>query len=790
MSAVTLVFVDPDDRLDAAPDLEVRDAASYLAARRAVDDALASDDSPAVRVAVYGSRMQRWVRDLAQTDGADVSREGLRHRLEARWRRALPPGLSAGEIRALGLDTVDVSPDADLGAVVIAREFGDAWAAEAPGSAHLAALVLEDHPAPATPWLRDTLARRLDGWEQGALAEAYRALRDRPAAFREAVLVRVAAHDLGSPDPTALLALHPAEEVHPAAVRRAAEAVLRSPSRTAAVGAGRALLAPTLLAYWRGRLSQAGGAVAEAAAALPGASVQELVALAEAAGALDSAFADRRLGRADLDGLRATFGGFDGSAAALRRLEALVVPDPPPDPDAAWADATRLDPWQPWLDAYLPYRAALDRLGAPPEDLGALGRQATVFSDWFTARYPVLQRDSDDLVTSVHRTVREHLDRGERVLWVVWDNLPAHHAAPLVAAFEAAGLSLSADVDWRLALLPSVTAVSFPALLAGRRTAPREGTNDAGRTALLEGTFPSRSVRFRNTLREVERLGTDPADLSVVHFTSYDALLHKAEHELDDDRDVLLNRERRAIARRLAAAFQAFPHDRPARLVVTSDHGSTRLPPDATDRVSLPVGAEEVEAYSSRAVRVPAGTPSSDDVCTRLDADATGLPGPVLLARGFRSWSTTRRGGGYVHGGALPEEVLVPLVVLGREAVAMDPLVLDVEVPAPLAVGGEGALRVTVRNPNGHPARAVRLAVEVGGAGRSLVAVGAVPGGAASTVDFPFTPLTADVEGGEVAAVLVATATALGRPLETRAPMMVPVQSALRSQTNDDLFDF
>ena len=784
MTGLTLLFVDADDTLDSEPDLWVRDAASYLDARRAVTTAFAA--GAPLRVAVAGPRMQAWVRDLGPL--AEVVEAGLRAQLARRWGCLLPPGLTASEIRALGLDGL-APPSGTAEDAVLAHALGPVWATPTPSPSHLASLVLADPAEPATPWVRDRLARRLDEWAgaAGPLAGAYAVARDAPTGFRAAVTATAAARSLDHPDLDGL-----DEGLNPDAVARAADAVLVSDRRDQAVAAGRARLRPALLRLWRGRLSAQSGSLAEVARRLlrdaPSEAIEALADLAEGEAPV---LTNRRLAPADLDGLRRLFGGDDAAAGSLARLARFVVPEPPPNPDPVWADAVGLDPWRPWLEAYLPYRAAVDRVGASDADLDALERRATAFSDWVTAQYATLVKDGAALVTSVHRAVRARVEAGHRVLWVIWDNLPAHHAAPLAGAFAGHGLSLAADPDWRLALLPSVTAVSFPALLAGRQTGRSEGRGDAGRLALLEQTFPGLSVRFQNTLRGVERLGLDPADVHVVHFTDYDALLHKPEHALSDSREALLARERDEVARRLAEAVGQFPRDRPVAVVVTSDHGSTRLPPRATAEVPLPGGAEPVEDYGSRAVRVSLQTPSSDDVCTRLDPAVTGLDGPVLLARGFRSWSTPRAGAGYVHGGALPEEVLVPVMTLTPEAAPLAPLALRLVEPAPLAVGTPAALSVRVRNPNGAVARDARVAAWVGGAERSAAVLpGPVPADAEVSAEVPFTPLPADVADGAVRVRLVVTATVLGRAERAEAPTEVPVQSALRSRADDDLFDF
>ena len=649
---LTLFYADSDEQVEDAVDLEIRDPASYLGARRALAGLLQRTGHAPVRVAVYGSRLHRWTVDLARLPGAEVRRVGLRAQLEKQWQRALPADLTPKEIEAMDVGDLAIPQGVSLEDALVAHALDAVWLESPPSKAHFARLLLSPPPATTTPWLRRQRHARLEAWAEaaGSLAPAYHAYAHDPAGLKDAALREAARRALPREVGAALPSAHGKE-----AVLRAAEALRGSALRDEALQEGRRLLAPALHAHWAQRFRDDEGPLSDLVDALPDRMPEALGALADL---LESGgLSMRRLSPATLEQLRRSQTGPGSDAGLIERLLPFVLPEPPAPPDPDWRSATSLDPWRAWLEAYLAYRAALERLGADEQEFEAIGRQAEAFSDWFTEQYALLLHEGGDLVTSVHRTVRARLEEGARVLWVIWDNLPGHHADPLVRGLTAAGFELAEDPEWRLALLPSVTKVSFPALLAGRLTSPGEGTTThAHRTALLEETFTGHSVQFKNDLLGLKQLAVAPADLSVVHFTNYDALLHKREHELEDRREVELAGMRTRTIARLSETLTAFPHDRPAYLIITSDHGSTRLPHGVAQKVPLPEGAEEVEQFSSRAVQIRAGTPSSPDVCTRLEPEDTKLGSPVLLARGLRSWSSPSANAGYVHGGAPSEE--------------------------------------------------------------------------------------------------------------------------------------
>ena len=185
---------------------------------------------------------------------------------------------------------------------------------------------------------------------------------------------------------------------------------------------------------------------------------------------------------------------------------------------------------------------------------------------------------------------------------------------------------------------------------------------------------------YHNSIRNIQTVLRNPYDLYVFHFRQFDKVLHTSQSQLDDCRENVLAMHAGRVALQLSEAIAAMSTERPVSLLISSDHGSTHLPPGFSRSIPVPIGANLVEEHSSRAVEIGknfdrSATAAYDrETCTYLDPETFGLAAPVLLTRGFSSWSAVRRGSGYVHGGALPEELLVPLLHFRKQARPYTPL--------------------------------------------------------------------------------------------------------------------
>lgn len=825
---LTLVFGDePSPLKEDFKGLFVRDTESYLRARFQIADHLQNADSATIPLQIYiqGERYRGWFADLKGIGEpwVIVREESIRRRLEAEWNTLLPASLSTKEILSLELNNLPpLAPGGHLPDHILENKLGTSWSSKDAGSDHALQLLYDGlsrrrdirHDEDNLSWLSAQRRKKVETWKTAApktWRPFYQSYGSDVQSTMHAIctaLYLTAQVVVERYDRLILkeyLYDYPLSELDEEKLIRLSAEIRRTgddEQLELLVETGRRDASEYLLRFWKTKLNGIARGplfISKALEVLPGHSSEEVLAveqlLEEARG-----IHNEPIPQSQYDTLHERFFALSGTPDVLDRIAIHVLPAPPTDPDPTWMKSRTLDVWLPWLlHKYLPYRTAIDRLhgSVSADKLETLEAQAIQFSDWFCGEYPRMLREGRDLVTTVGREVAARLDREERVVWVVWDNLPAHQTTNLLKSLRTQDFHPAQETTWKLALLPSVTKISFSASLSGLRPAESEAVSSNEYSSHVAQQFPRYQTVYRNSLRELKAVLREPKDLYVFHYGQHDKVLHTPSSQLEDTRENVLDMHMQRVVKQLSEAFLQMPTDRPVSLVISTDHGSTRLPEQVARYIPMPIDAELVEEHSSRAVVIGPGFNETEEaaydptVCTYLDAVSFGLAAPVLLARGFCTWSKPRRGSGFVHGGALPEEVLVPLLLLQQEQLSFESLAVG------LARGelrrnelGEITLRIT--NKNEYAVENVDLHLSFGG--RLLQAQSLRHMSANTSADVPiFIRIEPHdlIQNGQVEVKGTIAAKVLGRIEKATVRTLIPAsERAVHSKVNEDLDDF
>jgi len=368
---------------------------------------------------------------------------------------------------------------------------------------------------------------------------------------------------------------------------------------------------------------------------------------------------------------------------AARRPPSLLAED------ATWRTTAR------WLqDEYLPAYLHLAVTG----QLEATESAVAAFEQWLLSRFPGLLRAGEAGAHTFTGEIAGRVAEG-RVLLVVLDGAPAVAVKELVRALSAGALQ-PAGGDLYLSLVPSLTEVSKPCLLAG---------------ALPDQTRVQPAIEALAARAAVPLEGVAELDLR----PPYDLSAHMAEswrvlvaHVRTPD-EVWLHRPLRAhqrwlgvmeeVDRLTAGLLEAVRQqgDEPLAVGCLSDHGWTELP-DSAEPLSIPEGAV---CSHGRVLRGAYCMPGAAVV----GSDEFFVPEPWTVASGYRYFGTRPRGA--VHGGLTPQE----LAVWGQWLTTTEneeSLPLSLRLEGQLLRGHEScAAELVLDNPNRRPVelRAVRL---------------------------------------------------------------------------------
>ncbi len=191
---------------------------------------------------------------------------------------------------------------------------------------------------------------------------------------------------------------------------------------------------------------------------------------------------------------------------------------------------------------------------------------------------------------------------------------------------------------------------------------------------------------------------------------NYDSLKHEVEGQLN------------TVAQKIAELVEQLPVTIPLKLVLTTDHG--RLLASSQRSIPIPAGMEtHGRAASGPASEVkrefPAAGYTIEDNVVYLHGESYGLTedaAVILDEAAFRMNDGKQGQEWYTHGGLFPEEVIVPWIVLVRDAMPKEQRIpmVEVRITGKNRAGQAGTLHVEIINSDEIPIVLNSVEIEFG----------------------------------------------------------------------------
>ncbi len=377
----------------------------------------------------------------------------------------------------------------------------------------------------------------------------------------------------------------------------------------------------------------------------------------EAVLALDSFKAQRR----DVDTIARRFKScLEVTPASLAKLELYIRPNPPAALDPATADAAA---WVKWFHAeYAPYRWwQMQRLHAD----AAVETTVAAFSEWYCRDFIKVHGQPDLSAVQTISQWRPSILKDSISLILLVDNLPWFFWDAFERAFAAAGLHKHSSGN-RFVPLPSHTSVCKPAIVSGRWD-----VSGSAYLEMLEGRsveeWAGRPVQYLSGVDKLAALKTVAAPaVLLLNYLAGDEALHSdsaaAGTTPTDQLALLYQSLGTAVAEFARRASQG---GRSFGLYVLTDHGSTLVLPDEKTSVDAQLVKRLFPNEKYRSATVPAAEaatiPENLWALGQRFLNPSQPEGPVhFIPRGHNTVAAPGNRLIYSHGGATPEEVIVP----------------------------------------------------------------------------------------------------------------------------------
>lgn len=353
-------------------------------------------------------------------------------------------------------------------------------------------------------------------------------------------------------------------------------------------------------------------------------------------------------------------------------LRAQIRPAKPQAPDATW-NAEQMLAWA--TQSYLPYQTWCSEQEKFDKDLFAYGDQ---FSEWLMTRWNDLHANSERMVFNILPKIGAELRNPERVnLMLVVDNLGWSFAEMLRDLFQQKGFYLLGTEPY-LAMLPSETEISKKCLLSG--SAGYTSIDDKKYKSMLEKGwvphFGDRAFRYISDIGGLGAVNSIEANTYVVNYLAVDKNLHRSKDEIGMSHRKHIRHLLEGLVENVSDFVNKHAIGDRVRIHVVSDHGSTQIPADLTNDID-PVFFKQTgfEARSHRYLEVSnerfaALAENLKMDCFFLPANDFYLPTNVLCARRANRFLPVDKDV-FVHGGLLPEEIIVPYMTFEPASVPL-----------------------------------------------------------------------------------------------------------------------
>jgi hypothetical protein len=419
----------------------------------------------------------------------------------------------------------------------------------------------------------------------------------------------------------------------------------------------------------------------------------------------------------------------------LDALQAAIPPPYPSSPVASW-DARE---WLRWaVVEYLPYRFWLEENDR--WDLAVAG-YASTYADWFYEHYTELRyQEQRRWVFDVMNQVGLSLSQGHKVLLVVIDNFNFKYLKALLAFFARQGFRVTGSVEPVWATLPTTTEVSKHSLVAGEpdlRKVQGRGYEDilAKDWRHHLGGYQLVYLSKLGLLKDRQQFD---ADLILLNYLPVDDVLHKDESQIGTTHTGQIQAHLETLVETVGQFARRARVEQDLVIAIASDHGSTKMLPDAENLLDDKFYAKQAQDRHHRYISVPdarAENPTSYDRehCYILPAKAFGTRQSYFVPRGYGVFIRTGESI-YVHGGLTPEETIVPLLRLVKtELKVLQP---TFHLPGNVVrYGVKANLLFNVGNPNDSDMTVVTL--RVAESDLPGVLVDSIPAGQAIEVTIP-----------------------------------------------------
>lgn len=392
----------------------------------------------------------------------------------------------------------------------------------------------------------------------------------------------------------------------------------------------------------------------------------------------------------------------------LSNLRGLIQPPFPNAPDSDWTASE----WLTWVrESYMPYYSWLEAQNTQND---IIAEYAGSFADWYFANFPVLKNSHPECFAyGALYMERDRIKQADAVTLVLLiDNFNFVYFETLCQIFQAQGILRSSDAPL-FSLIPTATVVNKAALIAG--TANMDDVLPNGYPALVaqqwHDKYGKKKAAYLPNIGAFQAISQLNSDIYFLNFLPIDEALHQDAQVTGRPHSEIIYDYLTTIAKSVANFAKQFQLEKRLGVYVISDHGSTRIARDVVNVLDKNFYKPQAEEKHHRFISVNdekfnALPQMVEQQCYKIDRHTFDTKHNYLAARRYYRFLTTSDSF-YVHGGLMPEEVVVPFARFTLTSIVPKPPTISMP-KAEFRYKPEQVF-VEIGNPNSIPLEAISV---------------------------------------------------------------------------------
>ena len=261
-------------------------------------------------------------------------------------------------------------------------------------------------------------------------------------------------------------------------------------------------------------------------------------------------------------------------------------------------------------------------------------------------------------------------------------------------------------MDYCFSLLPSCTEVSKKSLITGH-FAPFPETAYQNQVEKIWANRLAKKVRYLSGIADFRGVIDRQHDVYFLNYLPLDITLHLNENQTGVSHAQtirgyldMLSQDVRSFAQRIGA-------ERDLMVIVTSDHGSTRIPKGIVNVIKGNFYRKKAEDEHHRYIAISDEElkklpENSKYDCYIFEKDVYNLNPNYLVARRLYRFLPTDDNA-YIHGGLTPEETIVPLAIYKPVTISPKPITILLIGNQRIYIGTKIDLQLEITNVNNYP---------------------------------------------------------------------------------------